>query len=284
LTRETYNAFEGQRGRADQSVQTYRYRAPVCIVGESGFTEPAVLDRLIPVRFSKKDSAPHRQAFEEIRILPLRQLGRALLDFALQNSDEELTAMLDLELAMVDKKLVDRPRDNAAVARFGLGVLEHVLGTKFDRAPVDRTVIEAVMGESGMGRKSAVDAILEAMSVMSQNEEVVRESDDGKKHLSKRYMFSEHLEEGVHYQINKSHIRLYVAGAYPIFLKWAAAHSYDGDILPKESFMAQVRKESYFVEKKAAQIGVRVRNCIVLDLQVMEKRGLSNTEEWGFRF
>jgi len=63
LIRSTYNNLEGQRGKADQSLVTYNYQAPVVIAGETGFAEPAILDRTIPVSMSKMDSAPYLDKF-----------------------------------------------------------------------------------------------------------------------------------------------------------------------------------------------------------------------------
>ena len=141
LIRETYNAFEGQRGRPDQTIRVYRYQAPVCIVGETGFSEPAVLDRVVLVRLSKKDSAPHFQGFERVRQLPLGSLGRTLLETALSTTECTLKSLIEQELAAVDPRLTDRLRDNAATVRAGLSILGEVLEIEFDKTAVDCAVI-----------------------------------------------------------------------------------------------------------------------------------------------
>ena len=281
MIRESYNALEGQRGRRDQSLQTYRYRAPICIVGETGFVEPAVLDRVVAARLSKRDSSPHRAAFEELSRMPLDRLGRSLLDFALRCSAKEITATLRAELAAVDARLSDRPRDNAATVRLGLAVLDQVLGTALDKAAVDRAVIDGALGETGRGRKSAVSQILEAMSVMCEYVEEERRDDGGDICDWKRYTYTDHLEPGIHYRIDDTRLSLYVAGAYPIFLRWAKTHGFAGDLLPEASFKEQLKRQPYLIEKKVVRVGRRSCNCFVLDLTVMVAHGIELAYEWA---
>ena len=92
--------------------------------------------------------------------------------------------------------------------------------------------------------------------------------------------FNDHLEEDVHYSTSFEEIRIYVAGAYPVFKKWARAHYFDGDLLPESIFKKQLKKEIYFIENKVVRFGDKTRNTFILDLHKMMEKGLEISEEW----
>jgi hypothetical protein len=117
-----------------------------------------------------------------------------------------------------------------------------------------------------------VDKILETMGLMSQ---VTPMGSNGK-----TYLFSEYLEEGIHYVVKDGYMRVHLAGAYPVFKKYASAYKFDGDDLDESSFRGQLKKEEYFVEKKLAQIGALPRNAWILDLKKMKEKGLDLPQEW----
>jgi hypothetical protein len=282
IIRESYNAVEGQRGRANQSMVIYRYQAPVVIIGESGSTEPAVLDRLVPVRMSKKDSSPCLSGFRKSSELPLDRLGRALLEKSLRTPLERVKDLLDKELNEVDSDLTDRPRYNAAVVRFGLEVMGEVLGIEFNKKHVDSAIKEAVYSEGSSQRKSAVAQLLELMGVMSEYNEKDSDVDDKIVASYRSYTFhsGERLEEGIHYAIFGTELRLNLSGAYPILQKWIRSHGYDGDQIPKDTFLIQVKREEFFLEKKMVRFGSKTRNCIILDMEKMMSAGIPVPEEW----
>ena len=166
------------------------------------------------------------------------------------------------------------------MARLGLKVLEVLLGIELDRAAIDRAVIHGSLGETGKERKSAVDKIIEAISVMSEYEELPA-AEDG---VRRRYKFPDHLEEDVHYTCEEGKLWLYVQGAYPLFQKWARLHGFDSDVLPIDSFHKQLRAAPYFVEKKLKRIGGTGRNSVALDISVMRELGLEISTEWSGKF
>ena len=271
LIRDSYNAFEGQRGMADQSMRSYRYQAPIVLVGETGFTETAVLDRLVTVPMTRRESAPFRAGFLKVQRLPLDRLGRTILEHALRSDKDAVATRLRQCWREVSPALEDRPRNNAAVVRFGLGVLGDVLGMTFDAAPVDSAIL-AGTSEDGGPRKSAVDRILEAMGRMS----AVVERSQGRE-----FAYQDHLEDDVHYSTDGQRLRLHVSGAYPVFQKWARVHGFDGDVIPEATFRKQIQGEAYFQGGGAIWMGTKTRKGIVLDVAAMEAKGLDVPEEWG---
>jgi hypothetical protein len=243
-------------------------------VGETGFVEPAILDRTIPVSMSKMDSAPFEENFSELKNVPLENVGRSILQMALKISAEKVAAMIDEELQEVSASLKDRPRYNSAVARFGIRMLSEITKVKFDPSHIDQALIDHVYG-TGKVRKSAVDKILEAMNLMSG----IKKSDN----FGTEYNFNDHLEEDVHYSTSFEEIRIHVAGAYPVFKKWARAHYFDGDLLPESTFKKQLKKEIYFIENKVVRFDNKTRNAFILDLHKMREKGLEISEEWKIK-
>jgi hypothetical protein len=273
LIRDSYNAFEGQRGMADQSMRSYRYQAPIVLVGETGFTETAVLDRLVTVPMTRRESAPYRAGFLKVQRLPLDRLGRTILEHALRMGKDTVAGLLRDCWRDVNASLEDRPRNNAAVVRFGLGVLGDVLGMTFDAAPVDSTIL-AGTSEDGGPRKSAVDRILEAMGRMSAFVE---------RSAGPEYAFPDHLEPDVHFSSDGQSLRLHVAGAYPVFSKWARVHGFDGDVIPEATFRKQLQGEEYCRGFGSIWMGTRSRKGVTLDVAAMLEKGLDIPEEWEER-
>jgi hypothetical protein len=62
LARRTYDGSSDQRGRADQTVRTYRLRAPLVIAGEARIVDPAVSDRSIMVSLQRDDMVEWRDS------------------------------------------------------------------------------------------------------------------------------------------------------------------------------------------------------------------------------
>jgi hypothetical protein len=284
LIRSIYNCLEGGRGRADQSTQVYRYQAPVVIVGETGFTESALLDRFVTVFLSKKDSSPYLQNFKELRKQPLEKLGRSILEKALRMDREEVKRILEEELEAIDSELEDRPRTNAAVVRFGLLVLGAVLGIEFDLSKVDEAVKEGIKEGDSTHRKSAVDKILEAMCLMSAfQEKIVVFKDTGRE--EKVYKYQDHLEEGVDFDIIRDPglpiLKLHISNAYSVFKKWARSYKFEGDLLPQINFSKQLGKEPYCLSIGSVRIGGESVRGATMDINKMRNKGLELSKFWG---
>jgi len=282
LIRSIYNCLEGERGRADQTTQVYRYQAPVVIIGETGFTESALLDRFVTVFLSKRDSSPYLQNFKELRKQPLEKLGRSILEKALRMGREEVKNILEKELEAVDSELEDRPRTNAAVVRFGLRILSDVLGMQFDLSQVDVAVKEGIKEGDSFHRKSAVDKILEAMCLMCEFQTKTIGNRE-----ERQYSYQDYLEKDVDYDIiyepGISVLRLYVHGSYPKFLKWAKSYRFEGDLLPESIFKKQLQRESYYMNSnKPVRIGQNVRKAFELNIDKMTIKRLELSEFWSY--
>jgi len=286
LIREAYNRFEGSRGRPDQTLETYKYQAPICIAGEAGFIEPAILDRIIPVHFSKKESSLYEEGFKKVCKLNLPGLGRKLIDHALTLKDDYLKNLITQQINSVDSRLKDRPLDNVVIVRVGLCILGEVLGKNFELEAVDKAVISSVLGEGGKRRKTVVDQILEDFSRMSSFSIITKEvsnneSESGKTFgTQKQYGHTECLINDIDYSIVDGELRLHVHGIYPKFIAWTKKYSKELEFIPENTFGKQLRDMSYFIDKKVARIGEKPQNCFILDLKKMEEAGLMLSDAW----
>jgi hypothetical protein len=277
MIRETYDGHEGSRGRADQSMITYVYRAPVAIVGETGFAEAALLDRFVTAAMSRKVSKPYFEAFKQIQSLPLEKLGRKIVESALRATSEDVKMAVDVELDKVSEELTDRPRFNAAVARFGLTVLDSLLGTKTDAAPID-VAIHKSLSDDGSNRKSSVSIIIETMIRMC---DTYYEDKEGVACTTYTYKGC-HLESGLHYERDTSFLMLHLETTYDVFRKFCKYYDFEGDILPKTTLQKQLKSEPYFVQKKPIKLSSSgtLKNVWVLDIKKMKEEGLEIPSEW----
>jgi len=90
------------------------------------------------------------------------------------------------------------------------------------------------------------------------------------------------LTSQVHYQreSDSGNIRLWIAGIYPEFQKWAKCHNFDGDLLPEITFKKQLKKEAYFVKTVKARFRKKVRSVFILNIDKMKEKGLAINDEW----
>lgn len=275
MIRSVFNGFEGQRGFADQSLRTYKYEAPICIVGEVGFNESAILDRIVTVYLSRTTSQHFLQNFRKIKQLPLEKLGRSLLDLSLRTDQAAVQEMIDTQLAVVSEKLSDRPRLNAAILRFSLKVLLEMLDIKETEGYMEYidTALLNTVSEDGIStsRKSAVDRIIEYMSQMAAKAEIIKGA------TKELYAEGMRLEDKVHYQmeIDNRFLRLSITRAYSIFQRWASQYGHAEDVIPVNTFRKQLKSQPYCVQFGVdMKVGSTTLKCARLDLAAARARGL----------
>lgn len=126
--RDSYDGHEGVRGRADQTMVTYKLLAPMVVAGEESADEAAIRERSIELLFSKKDlkAAAHRAAFNRLMSgeQELGELGRALLHMALSIKPEETGKWYKVALPIFSKELPSRIISNLSCCYAGLRLLK----------------------------------------------------------------------------------------------------------------------------------------------------------------
>jgi len=176
--RRLYTGEVEERGRADQTIVTYRLGAPLCIAGETRPIEPALVERIITANPDKDElirNPIHAQAFKRARSINPNLLSAGIIQFLLgRNTD------VDLELAnqVTDRLLAGREvpfrvRDNIAVMVLGLHCFEEYassLGITLPELQVDQAVealLEDLLESGGTAVKTGLDYFIEELSVMA---------------------------------------------------------------------------------------------------------------------
>lgn len=81
MLRMVYDESKEQRGRPDGSVKEYPLTAPVIITGEDAFTDPALIERIIMVRFSEKDIDGDNEYTQSLKALKQMNLHEFSLPY-----------------------------------------------------------------------------------------------------------------------------------------------------------------------------------------------------------
>lgn len=280
LLRDIYDHHAGTRGRADQSIVTYNLQSPIIMVGESGTSETAVVERSLQITFSKLDIAelPIREDFARLKNNEelLNKFGRALLNEALMANDEDL---LNLYKTFLDNKvdvkiIAPRVRNSVACCLLGLSLIKRVfnrLGLNMSTATgIDESeLIEAINNvtfsdllNDNPSSKSAIDQTLEIFDRMAENELLV---------------------ENVDYAILKGSIlALRINKFYDRFTKYVGECRIETEMLPQSQFTQQLRRTSYFHKYDNARF-VKYENgreipdlqkAYFLDINALKEKGL----------
>lgn len=267
LIRAAYNNEAGERGTASQEIKTYFYRSPIILAGEQTVTEPAARDRIIEVHMNKDLSAPHLKDFKKLQDAPLGRLGKLLLQDALKISDELLRELLDECQLAVPDTYNDRPRLNQAIMGLGIRLLtrvctEYNLHTVVEEAwrqYTERRVVTATE-EYADSRKTDIDRILEAISMMSDT--------DDRYGVHKNHEFK--LDEAG--QVLFINLRV----VHSRFLKFAEEYKSEAEAMNYTSFIKLIRKEPYFIKDSVpTKLSGGTKLCTALHVQKMLDKNLN---------
>lgn len=238
--RGAYDCQVAQRGRPDQSVVNYMRRAPIVVVGEAGFDEPAVRERIIDVQFAESDRQPeHEKHFYSIsrKELMLNKLGRALLNLTLHIPEERLDILVEESKVFSDQKLKSRTI---------LGMSNVFLGILF-LAELYSMYGLSMWNETGITEELVKNAII-GNTINSQDggmvESIITDSITKMDTMAKKGL----LRKDTDYLVveNKKEICLRLSLIYDEFTKYLREKDVDCDRLSLRQFTKQLKKESYY--------------------------------------
>ena len=176
--RRLYTGEVEERGRADQTVVTYRLAAPLCLAGETRPIEPALVERILTANPDKdqllRDPA-HARAFARLRTANPALLAAGIVRFLL---GRDTAADLAVAQQLTDRLLTDREvpfrvRDNLAVMLLGLHHFEEyaqslgVAVPELDAEAAIRGMLDDLLEGGGTAVKTGLDYFLEELSVMA---------------------------------------------------------------------------------------------------------------------
>lgn len=153
-----YDNGEDYRGKADQTLERYPLTSPIVIDGNDYITEPALLERIIQVRFYKDTLRNKEYAtnLKELEKFDFSSISTYIIQKTLSLSKDLILELFTkaekiFSLAFSHIKLDLRVIHNHSIALFGLLVLFNIAGLDFnlDTKSVFETSIENITSSTG---------------------------------------------------------------------------------------------------------------------------------------
>jgi hypothetical protein len=247
IMRNSYDNSGVRKGTANlKKNKEFNYRAPVILIGESGMSETANIERSLKVMFYKKSHTPERFTsmanLKENRQL-LNKFGRSLLDAALKKDSKELAEKHRKLFTQMSKIAIrdDRVKESIANCILGLALIRDVFkatGVDLEKetgvkmtdmvTAVEETAAEdLLMGAEGS--KNVIDLTLETLNRMAING-VLNQKCDYLAVMDKDGDFV---------------IRLNYKAFYDRFLKYCKDNRIEHEVLQLDSFEQQLSNMDY---------------------------------------
>jgi 5S rRNA maturation endonuclease (ribonuclease M5) len=258
IMRNSYDNSGVRKGTANlKKNKEFNYRAPMIVVGESGMSETANVERSLKVMFYKKSHTTERFAamaeLKEDRSL-LNKFGRLLLNLALKKDSKELAEKhkkLFIQMAKVSIR-DDRVKESISNCILGLALvkeafkavnldIEQETGYKMSElidAVRDTASDDLLMGAEGS--KNVIDLTLETLNRMAINNVLVNKCD----------------YDAVMDKDGEFVLRLNYKAFYDRFLKYCKDNKIEHEVLQIESFEQQLSNMDYC---KASKKGVKFK-------------------------
>jgi len=176
--RRLYRGEVEERGRPDQTVNTYHLQVPLCVAGETRPIEAALLERIVtsnPEKVTLDENPECRDALRELKAMDLSLFAPRYIQFCLgRDFDADLAVARGAMATLLSGRRVPlRVVENLTVMMLGVHLFEQfaeACGCKLPddlgvRAAVD-TVLADVL-ETDHGVKNAFDHFIEMLGVMA---------------------------------------------------------------------------------------------------------------------
>ena len=266
--RKSYYGEIESKGLPDQTTIDYELSAPIMITGEWNINQPAIKERVILVRFSDiimKDKSM-QDAYERIKVLPLESFMLNYIPFCLNQDVDEL---LNLAGRVIDRHfknigIAPRVRNNMIVMTAGLFLFKR-FGRKYgvnvkalELGKILDIILKNITGTATGFVKTAVDQLIEELSVMALNRKIAIDYD---------------------YKIakvrNTQVLAIMFNKIFPDFKEYARRTGYEGDLLDRQSY-DQVFKDCDYVEFHNATVkfGNKTHRCLCINVQMARKAGI----------
>ncbi|ACY13263.1 CHC2 zinc finger domain-containing protein [Haliangium ochraceum] len=263
--RRIYTGDDEERGRADQTLTSYRLSAPLCLAGETRPTETALVERVLAVNPDKNTlqrEARYTQAFQRVRDADPTKLSASIIQFLLgrdTETDIEI-ARARIEHALSDREVPLRIRDNLLVMTLGLhcfGAYADSLGVEIPEIPVE-DVLPAMLedlldGSENVAVKSGFDRFIEELSIMA---------------------IAGTLEHGRHYVYQNDSLALHFGSCHAAYCEHARRTGYEGEVVDRQA-MRRLIKEHQHRDSYVRDVNVRVcfngrsdrRRAVLIDIE-----------------
>ncbi len=219
--RRLYRGETEERGRPDQTVNSYHLQAPLCVAGETRPTEAALLERILtanPAKTTLEERDDCREAFRELKAIDLGVFAPRYIQFCLgRDFDADLAvARAVAGKLLADRKVPIRVAENITAMLLGVHLFEQFAEACGHALPADlgvREAVDAILAdvlETDHGVKNALDAFMEMLQVMAIQGE---------------------LRHRVHYVFKDGILYLHLESAYDSFRKHCKNIGYEGEMV-----------------------------------------------------
>lgn len=264
--RNSYDGHLGTRGRADQSMLTYKLLAPLVVAGEEAADEAAIRERSIELLFSKKDlkCEKRRANFKWIWIHSghVEKLGRSLLEMALTTKTAEAEKWHSEGRSVFNEELPARVIDNLSCCYAGLKLLEKLCkshGLAFEE------VFQLSQEECGRFLQYAATEYL--LDGNTSNKSVVEQSFE--------IMARMGLDPNTEFELSADGTLLYLwlNNVYDKFTKYKKDHGVGGETLSYTQFKKQLEHSDYHEKHNfPKRIGVQMRKVWVINYSLLKEK------------
>lgn len=195
LVNAAYNNSSVEKGRADLTTISFKHTTPLIATGESRVGDKSTMDRCVTIDFDVNESRQHTHQFKQLvhAAQDLTALGCALLREALRAEVD----LLDDMAALIDPRVTDRARHNAAVVLFGAVMVAGLVGSELtaEQLAADVSALfltDELDGDGGV--ESEVETVLHYLEQAS----AINYADSNEDRTV--YLWKNYLVRDVHYR------------------------------------------------------------------------------------
>jgi hypothetical protein len=264
--RNSYDGHLGTRGRADQTMVTYKLLAPLVVAGEEAADEAAIRERSIELLFSKKDlkSETRRANFKWLRSHSdhMGKLGRSLLEMALTTKVKEAEKWHEEGSGFFNEELPARVIDNLSCCYAGLKLLERLCkshGITFQEV-FDISQKECLYFLEYAAMEYLLDGSTSNKSVVEQSFEIMARMG---------------LDPNSEFELSADGTILYLwlNNVYDKFTKYKKDHSVGGETLSYAQFKKQLEHSVYHEKHNfPKRIGSEMRKVWVINYSLLKEK------------
>jgi DNA primase len=266
--RRIYGGEREERGRADQTLVSYRLDAPLCVAGESRPQEAAVIERSLLVRTEKnklQKTPAFQAALTRAAKVDPRLLSAGIVRFLLgRETAADLALAREVTTRLITgHELPYRTRDNLLVMMLGLHHLEEYaahLEVTLPELDVE-TAVAAILEDTldgGTQVKTGFDYFIEELSVMA---------------------IAGTLQHGKHYVYHDGLLALHFPVCHAAYAEHCRRTDYTGEVIDRKGMRRQLveaKLRGDIVRELDAHVcfnghGDR-RRAVLLDLEQAKKR------------
>jgi hypothetical protein len=242
--RRLYRGEVEERGRPDQTVNSYHLQVPLCVAGETRPIEAALLERIITANPEKVTLDEHpecRAALRELKAVDLSLFAPRYIQFCLgRDFDADLAvARGAAEALLAERKVPVRVAENITAMLLGVHLFEQFAEACGYRAlppdlgiaaALDALLADVLEGDHGV--KNALDHFIEMLGVMAVQGE---------------------LRHRIHYVLKDGLLYLHLESCYDSFRQHCRRIDYQGEVVDLKALRRLIhenhRQGGYLVQE-----------------------------------